>query len=293
MFDFDVNGNVAVNEGKKVVIDYLDLENIPPGGEGSPVDWADVQNKPATFTPATHNHDTAYSAIGHTHNYEPANANIQSHIANVTNPHNVTKAQIGLANVLDLDQTDAGNLSKGTIGTARLGTGTANATTFLRGDNTWATPSGGGGSAWTNVILGADFSTTATANTNVTGLSFAPQANKRYLVETYLLLRTSAAATGARPGYAFPSGMTDFGAWLQSPSSATASVQRWFGPATTQNAASTGLADTTNSWIAIGQAYIIAGASPSGNFQVTLASETAGTSVTMKAHSFVRYMEIA
>ncbi len=44
---------------------------------------------------------------------------------------------------VDLTTLSASNLTSGTVPTARLGTGTADATTFLRGDNTFAEAGGG------------------------------------------------------------------------------------------------------------------------------------------------------
>lgn len=41
------------------------------------------------------------------------------------------------------DYSDAASITSGTIDPARLGSGTASSTTYLRGDNTWATVSGG------------------------------------------------------------------------------------------------------------------------------------------------------
>jgi hypothetical protein len=122
-------------------------------------------------------------------------------------------------------------------------------------------------------------------------MTFAPAANKRYLVEVYLLLRTALATVGPRPGFSWPT-VADGGAWLQSPNSATAYAMRSWGARNTQNTGSTGVPDTTNSHLAIGGAYLVSGATPSGSFGVTLASETAGTSVTVKAGSVLMYREV-
>ena len=56
----------------------------------------------------------------------------------------LTKADVGLGSVLNADQTNASNLSSGTVPIGRLGaSGMPSASTFLRGDNTWASVSGG------------------------------------------------------------------------------------------------------------------------------------------------------
>lgn len=58
-----------------------------------------------------------------------------------------------------LTNLNASNLATGTVGTARLGSGTANSTTFLRGDGTWAA-TGGGGTTTNAYILKFDTGTT-------------------------------------------------------------------------------------------------------------------------------------
>lgn len=74
----------------------------------------------------------------------------------------------------------------GTVPTARLGSGTPDATTFLRGDQTWATPASGGGSVFVPAgafIPGTNCTLTASGSTAWVGVAqFADGAQGRALV---------------------------------------------------------------------------------------------------------------
>lgn len=147
----------------------------------------------------------------------------------------------------------------------------------------------GGSDPWVYVVLSSDFPTTSATAVDVTGLAFTPLANTRYEIEGKFMLRTATATVGARPGVAWPTGMTDGVVWIMASTSATG-IQQAFGNinAAVLNA-NPGLTNTTQSWPAKLEAILQAGASPSGTFKVQLASETAGTSVTIKANSYIRY----
>lgn len=151
-------------------------------------------------------------------------------------------------------------------------------------------PAGADG-GWTYITLANDFTTSSGTAVDVTGLAFTPGANKRYDIRAFLLTRTATATVGPRPGLAWPTGMTDGAAFVQQPSSATANVFANGNISGAVLAPVGGVPTTTGSWPSIIEGVVVAGANPSGNVQVRLASETAGTNVIIKAGSYLRYRE--
>lgn len=148
------------------------------------------------------------------------------------------------------------------------------------------------GDPWTYVKLASDFTTSSATAVAITGLAFAPAANKHYVVEAILRTRTATTTVGPRPGLTWPTGLTDGVAQIRQASSATAFLTANGNIAAAVLMAVGGLPNTTASWPALVEASFTSGASPAGNLQLTLASETAGTVVTVKAGSYLKFREI-
>ena len=145
---------------------------------------------------------------------------------------------------------------------------------------------------WTYIKLGSDFTTTSATAVDITGLAFTPVASTTYEIEAQLLCRTATTTVGVRHGVAWPTGMTDGVAYLEMTSAAGTTVLQNGNIAAAVLAPVGGLPDTTNSWPAQVKATLIAGGSPSGTFKLQVASETGGTTVTVKAGSWIKYRAI-
>lgn len=82
------------------------------------------------------------------------------------------------------------NIDAATVGVTELSaTGTPSATTFLRGDNTWATPPSVDPAGWTTIVKSANQDVTNSATlVNDTDLQFSVVAGGHYMVEMNLVI---------------------------------------------------------------------------------------------------------
>lgn len=152
---------------------------------------------------------------------------------------------------------------------------------------------GAGADPWTYLVLGSDFSTTSATPVSVTGLSFTPSPNKVTVVEAYYLLRSSVSTTGPQPVPVFPTaGVTDSAYHLHG--GASASVDVWAGGdsnlVTSLSIAS--VASLTRTYPALLMATLVCGSSVTGSFSAGIQSEIAGSSVTVRAGTWLRYRTI-
>lgn len=145
---------------------------------------------------------------------------------------------------------------------------------------------------WTYIKLGSDFTTSSATAVDITGLAFTPAASTTYEIEAQLLCRTATTTVGVRHGVAWPTGMTDGVAYLEMTSAAGTTVLQNGNINAAVLAPVGGLPDTTSSWPAQVKATLIAGGSPSGTLKLQVASETGGTTVTVKAGSWLKYRAI-
>jgi hypothetical protein len=103
--------------------------------DGTDASWASVDALPSQSGQS----GKFLSTDGTNASWETVSVPVTS-VAGKTGAVTLDKADVGLGNVANVDQQNASNLTSGTVGTARLGSGTANSSTFLRGDGSWQTP---------------------------------------------------------------------------------------------------------------------------------------------------------
>lgn len=184
--------NAAITGATKTKITYDSKGLVTSGADATTADIADSTNKRYVT-------DAQLTVIGNT---SGTNTGDQTSIVGISG----TKSQFDTActdgnflyvgDVVGLTDGDKGditvsssgtvwNIDAATIGTTELSaTGTPDNTTFLRGDNTWATPTAADPSGWTTIVKSANQDVTNNSTPqDDTDLQFSVVAGGYYMVE--------------------------------------------------------------------------------------------------------------
>lgn len=153
-------------------------------------------------------------------------------------------------------------------------------------------PGADGGSDWSYVVVASDFSVVGVTPANVPGMTFTPVAGAIYEICAKLMLRTTDTTSGVQFGWSLPSGLDDGSITAVNPQAETS--QRLDQKDTLYSSRSFGgsLANANRSYLGTLDALLVAGAGVSGSFGLTLQSETAGQTATIRAGSFMRWRRI-
>jgi plastocyanin len=175
-----------------------------------------------------------------------------ANLASGTVPDARFPATLPAASGVNLTALNATNLGSGTVPVARLGTaGTRDATTYLRGDNTWATIAGGGSGTVTSVggtgtVNGITLTGTVTASGNLTLGGTLSNVGLTSQVTGILPVANGGSGTDT-PGLVQGTNVTISGTWPNQTINSTAA-----GGATTF----TGLTDVSAASLTVDQIYL-------------------------------------
>lgn len=135
--NFIEGSNVTLTVADDAADDEIDITIAASGGGGG------------APTDATYIVQTAHGSLS----AEQALSSLTTGVVKVTNGTGVLSTAVAGTDYAAASHAHAASdITSGTVATARLGSGTADNTTFLRGDQTWATPATSGGATMDDLL---------------------------------------------------------------------------------------------------------------------------------------------